>query len=70
MNLKIFDFDLQISELDKKVIETDDKGNEKLSVKFATFRLKLPEQIENFQADFASINKKLLDFFDYDSPEA
>ena len=52
------------------MIETDDKGNEKLSVKFATFRLKLPEQIENFQADFASISKKILDLLDYDSPEA
>ena len=57
-------------EMDKKVVEKDDKGNEKLSVKFAMYRLKLPEQIKKFQAEFSEKNKKILDLLDYDSPEA
>ena len=55
--------------MDKKVIEFDDKGKEKLSVNFAMFRMKLPEQITQFKAEFTRIIGKIKDLIDYESPE-
>ena len=55
--------------MDKKVIEFDEKGKEKLSVNFAMFRMKLPEQITNFKAEFTRIINKIRGLIDYEIPE-
>ena len=55
--------------MDKKVIEFDEKGVEKLSVNFAMFRMKLPEQITKFKAEFTRIIDKIRGLIDYEIPE-
>ena len=41
--------------MDEKVIEYDEDREPRLSAKFATFRLKLPEKIEQFKGEFTRI---------------
>ena len=50
--------------MDEKVIDYNEDREPRLSAKFATFRLKLPEKIEHFKKEFTRINDKILKLTD------